>query len=534
MKNRVIFAGLFLSLWIGAGNARAEVLTTPVAGPLMLEVDGEVQKVGFPAGDGRGLYFQADDVKEIFGISVLDYPDGTVILQGGDTKVTLIDEVARNKSGLLIPVKIITDVFGYEMDWKMGSNRITFQSPFPGVKTAESRRKRMLPSEYDYREEGRAPKVKNQGQYGTCWSFASLTALESAGLPKIDQEYSVDHMSLQNSFALEQEEGGEYTMSMAYLLAWQGPVLEEEDPYGDQYSPDGLKPSLHVQEIQMPPDDDRTAIKESIFLYGGVQSSLYMSMTDSSSHSVYYNENQYAYCYAGDEVPNHDVVIIGWDDHYPRENFQMELEGDGAFLCQNSWGSEFGDGGRFWVSYYDQYIGKTNLVYTGLEKPEDSEKIYQSDLCGWVGQMGYGREDAYGANVYEVGKQETLHGAGFYATGEHTSYEIYVARDLEHNKGFQKRQLVAKGEARYSGYYTVKWDQGIDLEPGERFAVILYVKTPGAVHPLAIEYRADDATSMADIDDGEGYISAGGAVWERAEESYQCNLCLKAYTTIRR
>ncbi len=92
-----------MSLWIGAGNARAEVLTTPVAGPLMLEVDGEVQKVGFPAGDGRGLYFQADDVKEIFGISVLDYPDGTVILQGGDTKATLTDEVVRNQSGLLIP-----------------------------------------------------------------------------------------------------------------------------------------------------------------------------------------------------------------------------------------------------------------------------------------------------------------------------------------------------------------------------------------------------------------------------------------------
>ena len=178
-----------MSLWIGAGNARAEVLTTPVAGPLMLEVDGEVQKVGFPAGDGRGLYFQADDVKEIFGISVLDYPDGTVILQGGDTKATLTDEVVRNQSGLLIPVETITDLFGYDMDWKMGSNRIGFRSPFPGVKTAESRRKRMLPSEYDYREAGRAPKVKNQGQYGTCWSFASLTALESAGLPKIDQEY---------------------------------------------------------------------------------------------------------------------------------------------------------------------------------------------------------------------------------------------------------------------------------------------------------------------------------------------------------
>ena len=40
MKYRIIFAGLFMSLWIGAGNARAEVLTTPVAGPLILEVDG--------------------------------------------------------------------------------------------------------------------------------------------------------------------------------------------------------------------------------------------------------------------------------------------------------------------------------------------------------------------------------------------------------------------------------------------------------------------------------------------------------------
>ena len=84
----------------------------------------------------------------------------------------------------------------------------------------------------------------------------------------------------------------------------------------------------------------------------------------------------------------------------------------------------------------------------GIVLADDSEKIYQSDLCGWVGQMGYGREDAYGANVYQTEVQETLHGAGFYATGEHTSYEIYVARDLEHNKGFQKRQLMAKGEVR--------------------------------------------------------------------------------------
>ena len=100
MKYSIIFAGLFMSLWIGAGNARAEVLTTPVAGPLMLEVDGEVQKVGFPAGDGRGLYFQADDVKEIFGISVLDYPDGTVILQTDAANGALGKEITFGSTSL--------------------------------------------------------------------------------------------------------------------------------------------------------------------------------------------------------------------------------------------------------------------------------------------------------------------------------------------------------------------------------------------------------------------------------------------------
>lgn len=80
-------------------------------------------------------------------------------------------------------------------------------------------------------------------------------------------------MSLRNSFHFSQNAGGEYTMSMAYLLAWQGPVLEEEDPYGDGYSPDGLSPACHVQEIQVLPEKDYEAVKRAVYLYGGVQSS---------------------------------------------------------------------------------------------------------------------------------------------------------------------------------------------------------------------------------------------------------------------
>ena len=130
-----------------------------------------------------------------------------------------------------------------------------------------------LPSSYDYREHERAPKIGNQGFLGTCWAFASLTALESTLLPKQKETFSVDHMSMHNHFLLGQDEGGEYTMSMAYLLSWEGPVWESEDPYGDGFSPDGLKAREHVQEIQILPSKDYEAIKKAVYLEGGVQSS---------------------------------------------------------------------------------------------------------------------------------------------------------------------------------------------------------------------------------------------------------------------
>ena len=122
-----------------------------------------------------------------------------------------------------------------------------------------------LPSSYDYREHERAPKIGNQGSLGTCWAFASLTALESTLLPKQKETFSVDHMSMHNHFLLGQDEGGEYTMSMAYLLSWEGPVWESEDPYGDGFSPDGLKAREHVQEIQILPSKDYEAIKKFIW-----------------------------------------------------------------------------------------------------------------------------------------------------------------------------------------------------------------------------------------------------------------------------
>ena len=453
------------------------------------------------------------------------YDDSRLVIEKNTVRAELhLDEeqgLSMIDETLYVSAKAIETALSYTWEWNVEERKLEM--------TSMNAELEMLPAAYDYREVGRAPRVKNQGTLGTCWSFASLMALESRLLPEELYDFSEDHMSRRNSFHMDQNDGGEYTMSMAYLLAWQGPVLESEDAYGDNFSPAGLSPSKHVQGIEVLPSKDYQAIKEAVYFYGGVQSSLYTSMVTGQKESGYYNKAKGAYCYLGTARPNHDVVIIGWDDNYSKDNFSVVPEGDGAFICANSWGGEFGEEGYFYVSYYDANIGIHNILYKRVDETDNYDRNYQTDLCGWVGQLGYGREDAYFANVYQTKTTEELMAVGFYATGADTSYEVYVSSDLE-NINFLNRTLVAKGTFKNSGFYTVDFDTPIRLQEGQRFAVIVNITTPGSVHPVAIEYNAPDKQAKVDLTDGEGYISLLGTTWERVEEKQNCNVCLKAYT----
>ena len=404
-----------------------------------------------------------------------------------------------------------------------------------------------LPSRYDLREQGTAPTVPDQGTFGTCWAFASLGALESSMPSEFRKSLSADHMSIRNSFGLGQDAGGDYSISSAYLLAWQGPVAAEDDPYGDGRSPEHLEPVCHVQEIQILEEKDFDAVKRAVYETGGVQSSFYMPQEAGAERDRYYNEETYAFYYDGSLGANHDVVIVGWEDDYPKENFVKEPSEDGAFLCMNTWGESFGDRGYFYISYEDSRIGTTNVSYTGIEGTDHYDMIHQTDLCGWTGQLGYGASKAWFANVYEAAEDEELAAAGFYATVADTSYRVYVAefagdaqRNADHEgqdnggleaagKALSERKLVAEGHVANAGFYTVAWNEAVELSAGDRFAVVIEIDSPATTEPVAVEYKAGSRTANVDIEDGEGYISPDGINWQRVETEQQCNVCLKAY-----
>ncbi|MBQ2532798.1 MAG: hypothetical protein II545_04060 [Lachnospiraceae bacterium] len=90
---------------------------------------------------------------------------------------------------------------------------------------------------------------------------------------------------------------------------------------------------------------------------------------------------------------------------------------------------------------------------------------------------------------------------------------------------------VAEGSVKNAGYYTVSFDNGVVVSPGELFAIVIHITTPGADHPMAIEYQsARMEAGYVDLSDGVGYISRNGLDWENVEDKASGNLCLKAYT----
>lgn len=455
------------------------------------------------------------------------------------------------------PEAVLESSVAAESEWELSaeetadvikSNRETGaaeEKPLESVSETEAS-ELPLPARYDLREHGRAENVRDQGELGTCWAFASLNALESSMPEDLRKPLSAEHMALKNSFGLGISDGGDYAMSSAYLLSWQGPVAEASDPYGDRYSPDGLSPVCHVQEIQILPEKDLDAVKTAVFTYGGVQSSFYIPQEFAGDRTAYYSEETCAYYYNGNEEANHDIVIVGWDDEFSKENFVTEPSGDGAFLCMNTWGESFGENGFFYISYEDFQIGRNNVAYTLVEPADNYNSIYQTDLCGWTAQLGYGEPNAWFANIYTADEEEQIAAAGFYAAAVNTEYEIYMMRveetaasdsvklpDMsEHSTDVPETAecvLMASGNVKYSGYYTVPFEQNFPVGAGERFAVIMKIHSPGTTEPVAIEYCVGTRTANVDIDDGEGYISFSGETWQRAETEENCNVCLKAY-----
>lgn len=429
---------------------------------------------------------------------------------GKDIKLSIIPEKVGNK--VYMSLSDISNLFSYKYHWDSRKKIVSLSS--------KNSARPILREKYDLRKEKRASKIKNQGKLSTCWAFSATSSIESSLLPSENVSFSALDMAKRNTYKRKMDKPGNYMMAVSYLLSWTGPIEN-----------DGGEPSKHLQEVHFFDKKDISDIKWSVFRYGGVSTSLYAETDDDVFYkSDYYNKDTGSYYYYGKKSPNHDVVIIGWDDNYPSSKFSHKCPGNGAYICQNSWGEKFGDNGVFYVSYYDNNIGNFAVSYVKLENNKNYDNIYQSDLCGSIGSIGYGVDTAMAANVYRIKTYEVIKAVGFYNLEKDSDYEVYIVSNFKNIHSFSDKVLVASGSLKDKGYYTIPISLKIDAKEGEDIACIVSFKTKKNKNQIAIEYNGNSLTDKVDISDGEGYISQDGNNWERIENKFDANVCLKVYT----
>lgn len=90
----------------------------------------------------------------------------------------------------------------------------------------------------------------------------------------------------------------------------------------------------------------------------------------------FYNNQRGAY-------QNHAVTIIGWDDNFSADNFVAKPPADGAWIIQNSWGSDWGDDGCFYMSYYDETLDEL-IFYQDSTPYLEYDNRYYLDPAGWT------------------------------------------------------------------------------------------------------------------------------------------------------
>ena len=387
-----------------------------------------------------------------------------------------------------------------------------------------------LPSKFDLRDWGWMSTVRDQGWMNACWTFGMTGALESTLLKATGNKYDTSMNNMKNQMKYshygnnEVFEGGYNLASVSYLLSWLGAIPYDEDIYdelGKITRTILTGPHIHVQDLIFIPNNEipnGTEIKKAVLKYGSLDVS-YFGQSTYEEESPYYNPKTYAQYVNSPEKANHEVAIIGWDDNFSKEKFLVTPPGDGAWIIKNSWGSEFGDNGCMYVSYYDQSL----LAYTPgmivnyavtpiIENTVPYNKNYQYDWV-WISNNEPGNGTISYMNVFEALENDAIAAVGTYfnQSGINYTVEIFVNDVLK---------LTQEGVSPYLGYHTIKLNDYIPIKAGDIFKA--KVTSNWVPYILMEDTRAHYTNNIS-------YVCKDGKTWEDAYDLGYI-ACIKVYT----
>lgn len=420
-------------------------------------------------------------------------------------------------------------------------------------------------SSFDARNNGWITPVKNQGNYETCWSFASAAVIE-ANLIKnglAGSDIDISENAIAYFFYNRQVDSlgytkGDYNMiarsGYNYLTAagtlqgtgialtsGVGILTEQQSPYLTTpaaslcYSGDYVVKKMFMYNYNRSSlDSSIDKIKNAILDHGAVATGMYYN-------KVYYDSDKASY-YCPLSGGNHAVTIVGWDDNYSKNNFVRKPDRDGAWIVKNSYGTSFGDKGYMYISYADKSITEL-MSFEMTTKASAYDNYYQHDGTGNPG-FAYNSASHY-ANVFKAkgaGKNnEELKAISLYTTSVGTKYEVQIYTGLTSKSkptgGTKAFSSNIKGTLSDAGYQMIELPEPVSLTAGENFSVVVRLTTASGnnaymgVDTSYYNSNNDWIRFISSVGKNQSFIKVNGK-WYDMGSKLNANVRIRAFTDV--
>ncbi|XPV76606.1 MAG: lectin like domain-containing protein [Desulfovibrio sp.] len=401
---------------------------------------------------------------------------------------------------------------------------------------------------YDLRALNRNSAIRAQDPYGTCWAFSALSSAESTRRSShgTQLDFSEKHLAYygytnQSLFLVSfdkhsiaypysvYDQGGNDSMSAAILARASGLISESTEPYINM-GPSEISYSLPAAVAPKPFPEKAYELKSTYFAPAGahvVNNMKYLLKKYGALSTMVHFDNKYfdtthnSFFQNVQTSPNHCVTVVGWDDSYPKENFNSELgttpQRNGAWIIQNSWGSGWGDQGYFYASYETLCIVNGGARAFVIAPAKKDSSVYSHTPLGHTATSGLpGYTDEWIANKFVAKNNLPLQEVSLYTVANDTTVTFYIY-DTGVAISPTDGTLMYTSEAHtfpISGFHTIKLKRPVKLTEAHAFSIVAKLHSTSAENLVPLETPLDNYSSKAHSFRGDSYASDDGVNWE--------------------